>query len=65
MATSKTLDERWPYLEFTHSALRPVKELASPRLIKTHLPYTLLPESVRVKKPKVVLLYNIKTVSEY
>jgi len=52
-ATTKHLDERWSYIEFVYPGIKAMAAMTSPRLIKSHLPYTLLPDSVHEKKPKV------------
>lgn len=55
MATAKNkhLDNRWSYLEFVFPGVKDMAKMPPPRLIKSHLPYTLLPPSVHEKKPKV------------
>ncbi|ALC42803.1 St3, partial [Drosophila busckii] len=74
-ALSKDLELRSPFLEFDFNvhrdvqrALKPVLDLAAPRLIKSHLPLALLPAQLWQKKPKVVYVFrNIKDawVSSY
>jgi len=47
------LDDRFPYLEFSYPGVKEVAMTRGPRLIKSHLPYCLLPKSVHNNKPKV------------
>ena len=49
------IDDRFPYLEFMYPGAKEVASYPSPRLIKSHLPYTLLPSDIHEKKPKVWL----------
>lgn len=57
-AKAQTLEERFPCIEFTFPGEKPVdpKTLPRPRMIKIHMPYKLLPQSVKDKKCKVKLL---------
>ncbi|XP_017835448.1 sulfotransferase 1E1-like [Drosophila busckii] len=64
-ALSKDLELRSPYLEFDfvlhrdeQRALKPVLELPSPRLIKSHLPLALLPAQLWQGKGKVVYIFR-------
>jgi hypothetical protein len=50
---SLTCDQRVPYLEGLMPAMDKLAAAPSPRVIKTHLPYQLLPPSVHAIKPKV------------
>ena len=53
----KTLEYRFPLLELPssdHLQMTPLHEMASPRLIKTHMMYHLLPESVHTSGAKVL-----------
>jgi hypothetical protein len=47
------MEERFPYLEFIYPGLRELGAIPSPRLLKTHLPYELMPEEVKKHKGKV------------
>ncbi|KAH8416080.1 hypothetical protein KR222_007715 [Zaprionus bogoriensis] len=74
-ALAKDLELRTPFLEFDflvhkdeQRALKPVEELPSPRLIKSHLPLALLPAQLWQKKAKVVYVFRNPIdawVSEY
>ncbi|KAH8416081.1 hypothetical protein KR222_007714 [Zaprionus bogoriensis] len=64
-ALAKDLELRSPFLEFDfminsneERALKPVEELSSPRLIKSHLPLPLLPAQLWQKKAKVVYVFR-------
>ncbi|XP_064543858.1 amine sulfotransferase-like [Drosophila montana] len=64
-ALSKDLELRSPFLEYDfiihtdeQRALKPVQELPSPRLIKSHLPLPLLPAQLWQKKAKVVYVFR-------
>ena len=52
-AKAATIEDRFPYLEFPYPGLKVLTEKPSPRFIKTHLPFSLLPKQVEEKKPKV------------
>ncbi|XP_018321161.1 amine sulfotransferase [Agrilus planipennis] len=47
-------------LDFQIDSLKYVAELKRPRLIKTHLPYFLLPRQIRegIKKPKIIYVFR-------
>ncbi|XP_030388369.1 estrogen sulfotransferase [Scaptodrosophila lebanonensis] len=64
-ALSEHLEVRSPFLEFdffinadSERALKPVTELQSPRLIKSHLSLALLPAQLWTKKPKLVYVFR-------
>ncbi|XP_034102120.1 sulfotransferase 1E1-like [Drosophila albomicans] len=64
-ALSKDLELRSPYLEFDYlmhhdveRALKPVQDLASPRIIKAHHSLGLLPAQLWQKKPKVIYVFR-------
>ena len=48
------IDDRFPYLEFMYPGAKEVASYPSPRFIKSHLPYSLLPSDIHEKKPKVL-----------
>ena len=52
-ASRALLDDRFPYFEFTYPGLKDIEGRGTARLIKSHLPWTLLPQSVKEKRPKV------------
>lgn len=54
-AKSKSLEERFPYVEHARTDFNYVKNMPSPRLIKSHLPYSLLPPDIHKKQCKVKL----------
>lgn len=67
-ATAKNIEERFPYLEFIWPGLSTIEKMQSPRFIKTHLPFSLLPSDILEKKPKIIyIMRNPKdvTVSYY
>lgn len=51
-AKKQVLETRFPYLEYPLPGLSTIEKTSSPRLIKTHLPFELLPSSA--DKAKVV-----------
>lgn len=55
-AKSKLLDSRFPYLEFMTPGIKEIEKMPSPRLLKSHLPYSLLPKSVHENKPKIIYI---------
>ena len=54
-AKEKTIDERFPYLEFVYPGVKEIQKMPSPRLIKTHLPYSMLPVELQSGKGRVSL----------
>lgn len=57
--SSRTIEDRFPYLEFLYPGLSSIENMTGQRFIKTHLPYSLLPEDILEKKPKVRLEPNM------
>lgn len=55
-AAAKNLEQRFPFLEYFYPGVSSIESTASPRLIKTHLPYSLLPESVYLEMPKIIYI---------
>lgn len=53
-AGAKNLEQRFPFLEYFYPGVSAIENSSSPRLIKTHLPYSLLPESVHLELPKII-----------
>ena len=53
-AKSKDLNERFPYVEHARTEYDFVKKMPSPRLLKSHLPYSLLPPDIHKKQCKVI-----------
>jgi hypothetical protein len=52
----RNIEERFPYLEYIYPGVREIQRQPSPRLIKTHLPFHLLPSDVHSGKGKVVYI---------
>lgn len=50
------MEEKFPYLEYVYPGLKALKKRPSPRFIKTHMPYHLLPISVRQGHGKVIYI---------
>lgn len=55
-AAKQRLYERFPYIEHSTTNSNFVEELASPRLLKTHLPYSLLPQDILEKQCKLIYM---------
>ena len=53
-AKATKIDERFPFLEYPLPGVRAISEKDSPRFIKSHLPFSLLPKQLEEKKPKVI-----------
>ncbi|GFX40249.1 sulfotransferase 1E1 [Trichonephila clavipes] len=53
--SSQSLEDRFPYLEFIYPGLKSIQKMEGQRLIKTHLPYSLLPEDIHKKNVKFQL----------
>ena len=43
---STNIEDRFPFLEFVYPGVNEIAKMKSPRFIKTHLPYQLLPPSI-------------------
>lgn len=54
-AQKQVLESRFPYLEHPYPGLSAIKKTEGPRLIKTHLPLSLLPKSALENGTKVQL----------
>lgn len=50
---TQSLEDRFPYLEFIYPGLASIEKMEGQRLIKTHLPLSILPDDIHKKKPKV------------
>ncbi|GFY73932.1 sulfotransferase 1E1 [Trichonephila inaurata madagascariensis] len=60
---SQSLEDRFPYLEFMYPGLKSIQKMEGQRLIKTHLPYSLLPEDIHKKNVKILyIMRNPKDV---
>ncbi|CAG5133812.1 unnamed protein product [Candidula unifasciata] len=55
-ASQATIDERFPYFEFVYPGKKAISQMPSPRLIKSHLPLSLLPNQITQKKPKIIYI---------
>lgn len=61
--SSKSIEDRFPYLEFLYPGLSSIENQVDQRFIKTHLPYSLLPQDILEKKPKIFcIMRNPKDV---
>lgn len=62
-ASKTTMERRFPFLELHTPGPKIIAKMPSPRLIKTHLPFSLLPDQWKEKKPKIIyVLRNPKDV---
>ncbi|XP_022256006.1 estrogen sulfotransferase-like isoform X2 [Limulus polyphemus] len=62
-AQAKNLEQRFPFIEFFYPGLKIIEKTSSPRFLKSHLPYTLLPPEAQQIKPKIVyIMRNPKDV---
>ncbi|KAF8781773.1 sulfotransferase 1E1-like [Argiope bruennichi] len=55
-ARNLSLDKRFPYIEHSKTNFNEVKNMNSPRLLKTHLPYSCLPEDILQKQCKMIYI---------
>ncbi|CAL1537993.1 unnamed protein product [Lymnaea stagnalis] len=55
-AGAATIEERFPYFEWIVPGLKSIEKMPSPRLIKSHLPLTMLPNQMKDKKPKIIYI---------
>ena len=53
-----TIEDLFPYLEYSYPGLKEIAKRPSPRLIKSHMPYDLLPADVQNGKGKVRVEFN-------
>ena len=67
-AQKQVLESRFPYLEYPYPGLASLKKIPHPRMIKTHLPLSLLPPSAAENGAKVMnemLCYMVKKLILY
>ncbi|GIX78763.1 sulfotransferase 1E1 [Caerostris darwini] len=50
------LNQRFPYIEHSRTNFNDVKNMDSPRLLKTHLPYSCLPQDIIQKQCKIIYI---------
>ncbi|XP_023227898.1 estrogen sulfotransferase-like [Centruroides sculpturatus] len=63
-AATSSLEDRFPYLEFIYPGISAVSKMSSPRFIKSHLPFSLLPQDIKEKSPKIFyIIRNPKDVA--
>ena len=43
---SVKVEDRFPFLEYVYPGIKEIAKIPPPRLLKTHLPYHLLPPSI-------------------
>ncbi|XP_059166322.1 sulfotransferase 1E1-like isoform X2 [Physella acuta] len=55
-AASGNIEERFPFFEWIYPGIKTLNNMASPRLLKTHLPLSMLPNDVKKKKPKILYI---------
>lgn len=60
---SKSIEERSPFFEYPSPGLKIINKMESPRIIKTHMPIELLPESVETNSKVIYVLRNPKDVT--
>lgn len=53
-AISQLLETRFPYLEHVYPGWKSIDKLPSMRFIKSHLPYSLLPQDIKDKNCKII-----------
>ncbi|XP_055889878.1 sulfotransferase 1C1-like isoform X2 [Biomphalaria glabrata] len=55
-AAQTNIEERFPYFEWIVPGKQVLNKMESPRLIKTHLPLSMLPNQMKSKKPKIIYI---------
>ncbi|ESO02472.1 hypothetical protein HELRODRAFT_65652 [Helobdella robusta] len=50
------IEDRFPYIEYPYPGLKSLKDRPSPRLLKSHLPYWFMPQSVSNNVGKVIYI---------
>ena len=58
-AGKQVLESRFPYLEYPYPGLSTIKKIQGPKMIKTHLPLTLLPKPALENGVKVTPVITI------
>lgn len=53
-AASQVMETRFPYLEYTYPGWQSLAKMTSQRLVKSHLPYSLLPKDIKDKNCKII-----------
>ncbi|KAH8029696.1 hypothetical protein HPB51_002718 [Rhipicephalus microplus] len=62
-AAARNMEQRFPFLEYFYPGVSTIENSPDTRMIKTHLPYSLLPESVHTENPKIIyIMRNPKDV---
>ncbi|EEC03565.1 sulfotransferase, putative, partial [Ixodes scapularis] len=56
-AAARNLEQRFPFLEYCYPGVSSIEKLPNARLIKSHLPHSLLPESVHTENPKSQVIH--------
>ncbi|GFO43020.1 sulfotransferase [Plakobranchus ocellatus] len=57
-ALQTTIERRVPFFEYPIPGFKAISAMPSPRLIKSHLPLSLLPDQMKAKKPKIIYVYR-------
>jgi hypothetical protein len=52
----RNIEQKFPYLEYEYPGLQEIAKLPSPRLIKSHMPYSSLPADIHTGKAKVLYI---------
>uniref|UniRef100_A0A131XEK4 Putative sulfotransferase n=1 Tax=Hyalomma excavatum TaxID=257692 RepID=A0A131XEK4_9ACAR len=62
-AAARNMEQRFPFLEYFYPGVSTIENSPDTRMIKTHLPYSLLPESIHTENPKIIyIMRNPKDV---
>lgn len=60
-ARKQNMEDRFPQLEYTYPGLAALEAAEGPRLLKTHLPFEMLPKSIKEEgKTKVGVKYRVE-----
>lgn len=62
-AKSKSIENRSPFLDYPTPGLNYINEMKSPRIIKTHLPLSFLPDNIENECKVVYIVRNPKDVA--
>ncbi|KAH9500072.1 Sulfotransferase 1E1 [Bulinus truncatus] len=55
-ASQVNIEERFPFFEWIYPGKEVLNKMESPRLIKTHMPLSVLPNQMKDKKPKIIYI---------
>jgi hypothetical protein len=61
-AKKSSIESRSPFIDFPSPGIKYINSMKSPRIIKTHMPISFLPENVQNESKVIYILRNPKDV---